>query len=79
IVPRLNHGLTGGATVAPLGEAAWGETTVELPRDAAGVSYCDLLTDTDVAVSTDAGRATIRLADALSTFPIAVLERQATN
>ncbi len=78
IVPRLNHGLTGGATVAPLGEAIWGETTVELPREAAGGTYRDLLTDTDVPMSADAARLTVRLADALSTFPIAVLERQAT-
>ncbi len=78
VVPRLPRTLSGEAP--PLGEV-WGDTALQLPRDARAAVYRDLLTDRIVNAqhrNGDAGdhdgRAVLPLAAVLAVLPVAVLE-----
>jgi len=70
VVPRLIAGLDTN-DAAPLGEAAWKDTRVELPRELAG-SYANIFTGE--TVSEDASKG-LRVADLFANFPVAVLTR----
>ncbi len=69
ICGRLIAKLLGAPGKLPLGEAAWGDTQVEVPGIADGATLVNLLTGERLTVSGGA----IRLARALASFPAAVL------
>jgi (1->4)-alpha-D-glucan 1-alpha-D-glucosylmutase len=72
IVPRLVAALApdGGA---PIGERVWTDTRVLLPPSD-GAEYRNVFTAQRVPVTRAGGRATVRVADVLESFPIAILE-----
>jgi (1->4)-alpha-D-glucan 1-alpha-D-glucosylmutase len=74
IVPRLVFGLTQGAEMAPLGSTLWHDTLLELPRSCRPSSgqYRNVLTGESIAIA-DPGKG-FRIADALASFPVALLE-----
>jgi (1->4)-alpha-D-glucan 1-alpha-D-glucosylmutase len=72
IVPRLTTRVTGG-TRLPLGDEMWADTVVPWPGDADGHVLRDLITGRRVEPSTPAGTPSIRVADALSICPVALL------
>jgi len=74
VVPRLVLGLTGGVEVDPVGEEIWGDTRLLLP-DLGGV-WQDRFTGGRPAADdgVDGGLLPMRLADVLSTWPVALLE-----
>jgi (1->4)-alpha-D-glucan 1-alpha-D-glucosylmutase len=76
IAPRLLLRLLGERELPPLGDEVWGNTTVELPREAmvgSGILR-NLLDGSEIPLSKGDGRAGgIRIAAALAHFPVAVL------
>ncbi len=73
VAPRLTTRLT-EAGRWPLGEAVWGDAALTLPDDAPR-RFTDVLTGEPVTVT--GGR--LRLADALATLPVALLEATAAG
>lgn len=75
IVPRLaaNIKLTGSLCFDPAG---WQETKVQLPRNHQVRRHIDAFGDTGVAAISCTDDGCIRVADALATFPVALLEAQ---
>ncbi|HUI60901.1 MAG TPA: hypothetical protein VLX90_11790, partial [Steroidobacteraceae bacterium] len=74
VVGRLYLRLLGERADAPLGEASWGETFIELPRTCpAGTRLKNVLDGTVLTVGQFGPRPGIRLADALAQFPVALL------
>jgi (1->4)-alpha-D-glucan 1-alpha-D-glucosylmutase len=75
IAPRLYLRLLGDRELPPLGAAVWENTTIELPREVSG-AFRNLLDATEVTAGNQGGeRASVRVADALANFPVAVLHR----
>jgi (1->4)-alpha-D-glucan 1-alpha-D-glucosylmutase len=75
IVPRLYLRLLGDRDIQPLGEAVWGDTAVELPKDVAEPLELKNVFDGKIAAVARVGnRVIVRLADALAHFPVALLE-----
>lgn len=74
VAPRWFTQLTGVPSSIPLGEAAWGDTSIDLDNDDAGV-YRELLSGTKLATGDRSGVPTLRVADALAHFPVALLLR----
>ncbi|HKT73440.1 MAG TPA: malto-oligosyltrehalose synthase [Steroidobacteraceae bacterium] len=80
IAPRLYLRLAGASDAVPLGEVAWKNTAIELPApmaksnaDTGSTRLRNVLDRCDVPVSHASGRLFLRLADALSRFPVALL------
>jgi (1->4)-alpha-D-glucan 1-alpha-D-glucosylmutase len=73
IVPRLTTGLVSAAADVPAGESVWGDTDVVLPAGTAGGGWVDALTRR--AVASSASGASVRVADACATLPLALLTR----
>lgn len=71
-VPRLVVSLPGDPTEPPLGEASWGQTTIELPPDLAHVRLTNVFTGETLAPATT-GAARLRAADVFAHFPVALL------
>ncbi len=69
VVPRLVHSLLSGSVVMPLGDAIWGDTTLQIPNHA---TYRNLF-DGSTIVTDESGA--IAVADILRRFPVALLER----
>jgi len=75
IVPRfLSHLIRDGAS-HPLNRAAWGDTHVELPADAANMSYRNIFTGEFLPQENSANR-TLFPGDILQHFPVALLEQK---
>jgi len=75
IAPRLYLRLLGDRGPAPLGEEIWGDTAIELPRevlDGAGTLH-NLIDGSEVALLDLEQRPGLRVAAALTHFPVAVL------
>jgi (1->4)-alpha-D-glucan 1-alpha-D-glucosylmutase len=70
-VPRLVVSLPGDAAEPPLGDACWGDTTIDLPADLAGVRLTNAFTGETLAP--DSGAPQLRTADVFATFPVALL------
>ncbi|WP_165243728.1 malto-oligosyltrehalose synthase [Paludisphaera soli] len=71
-VPRLSTRLSfDGQT--PLGEAAWGETVVRLPAEAAGRRYRDAFTGAVVTPEDQEGTVPVPAAVLFASFPVALL------
>jgi (1->4)-alpha-D-glucan 1-alpha-D-glucosylmutase len=78
IAPRLYRRLLGERELPPLGEEVWKDTLIELPGDhdaKAADQLHNLLDGTTVSVCEAGERLTVRAADALAHFPVAVLFR----
>ena len=70
--PVLVVGLTGGATIAPLGAEVWGDTWLRLPGTP-GQTYRDLFTGESLRAARAGGKAAVPLADVFQHFPVALL------
>jgi (1->4)-alpha-D-glucan 1-alpha-D-glucosylmutase len=79
VVPRLVAGLLGGKESAPLSTAVWADTRLCLPEADRGARFQNLFAGatTEPHEADEAG--TIAVADALATFPVAVLVRAKTH
>lgn len=75
IAPRFMAALTGGKGM-PIGEKAWGKTRLILPAEAP-TAWQNILTNEALIAARARGRAELRLAYMLSSFPIAVLRPMA--
>jgi (1->4)-alpha-D-glucan 1-alpha-D-glucosylmutase len=75
IAPRLYLRLLGPEREEPpLGESAWGDTVIELPKEyGEPVQLKNLLDGRIVATAKTGSRVTVTLADALLSFPVALL------
>jgi (1->4)-alpha-D-glucan 1-alpha-D-glucosylmutase len=75
IAPRLYLRLLGPEREEPpLGESAWGDTVIELPKEyGESVQLKNLLDGRTVATAKAGSRVTVTLADALLSFPVALL------
>lgn len=74
VVPRLYLRLLGERSDLPLGEDVWADTTVELPKEnTVRIAMHNVLQGTTVATVQSGSRIGLRLAEALSQFPVALL------
>lgn len=74
IAPRLYRRLLGDGGGLPLGEAVWGDTLVELPReDQSRDSFRNLLDGARLAPLRQGESVGVSLAQALAEFPVALL------
>jgi (1->4)-alpha-D-glucan 1-alpha-D-glucosylmutase len=73
IAPRLYLRLLGERELPPLGEEVWKDTLIELPRDFNSEAMRNILDGTEVSVSREGERPSLRAAEALAHFPVAVL------
>jgi (1->4)-alpha-D-glucan 1-alpha-D-glucosylmutase len=74
IVPRLYLRLLGDRPEPPMGEGVWGDTAVELPKEVGEpVELCNVLDRGPVTTARAGSRVVVRVADALSQFPVALL------
>ncbi|HLG52137.1 MAG TPA: malto-oligosyltrehalose synthase, partial [Chloroflexota bacterium] len=74
VVPRLVVSVTGEATIPPIGDI-WQDTALPVPDAEPCTRYRNLFTDEIVTAREFAGRATLRAAEILSSFPVALLQR----
>jgi (1->4)-alpha-D-glucan 1-alpha-D-glucosylmutase len=72
-VPRLPATLLPDGDTAPIGEAVWGDTTIDAPREGPS-SYRHVLTGATVCACDKNGRPAIRAADLFAAFPVAFVE-----
>ncbi len=70
IVPRLVARLLQGEERLPVGEEAWADTELEIPKELAAKSYRNIFAGTSV----EANESKLRVAEVLKEFPVAVLE-----
>ena len=75
IAPRQVFGLTEGREVAPIGSGIWKDTMVSLPNVRAGDLFRNVLTREMVPAIEKDGGAALELAQALKSFPVALLEK----
>ncbi|MBV8343271.1 MAG: hypothetical protein JO173_12915, partial [Gammaproteobacteria bacterium] len=74
IVPRLCFRLAHGeAGQVPLGEEAWQDTHIALPRKLAGAQFTNVLDGGDVRARDVPGGPAVRAAEVLENFPVALL------
>jgi (1->4)-alpha-D-glucan 1-alpha-D-glucosylmutase len=73
-VPRLLAGLVRPDEL-PLGRDVWGDTVLELPYEDEGRTYRNIFTGERVVTRRSAVRSGLALAEVLSDFPVALLER----
>jgi (1->4)-alpha-D-glucan 1-alpha-D-glucosylmutase len=78
VVPRLVMGLTAGQGGPPVGEAIWQDTQLVLPKAQAGRAFQDVFTGKVLCADANSATASLRLADVLSTLPVALLARTTT-
>jgi (1->4)-alpha-D-glucan 1-alpha-D-glucosylmutase len=78
IAPRLYLRLLGPEREdPPLGESVWGDTVIELPKEfGEPVQLKNLFDGRIVATAMTGSKVTVRLADALRNFPVALLATQ---
>jgi (1->4)-alpha-D-glucan 1-alpha-D-glucosylmutase len=69
--PRLSMRLV-PANAAPIGEAVWGRSTLDLPPDAPD-RWRNVFTDEVIEAAVTNSRKTLNLADVFKTFPVALL------
>ena len=82
VAPRLLCKLTDGAQTPPLGRDIWHNTWLTLPDDYAGRTYRDIFTGASLTVGERDGVPGLDVADALRTFPVALVmqvERAASS
>jgi (1->4)-alpha-D-glucan 1-alpha-D-glucosylmutase len=72
-VPRLVAGLTHVATIEPIGEKAWGDTRIILPKKFTQVRFSNIFTGEALKPIDRTGRLELYLADLFVMFPVAVL------
>lgn len=72
IVPRWTAKLMGGAISAPLGQQVWGDSKVVLPSALTGM-FRDALSGQPARVEPEGEDRSLRVAEALAKFPVAVL------
>ncbi len=70
VAPRLVFGLTEGAETPPVGDVVWGDTRLPLPDAQPGRRYRNIFTGEILTVAKDGS---LRLADILARFPVALL------
>ncbi len=75
IVPRLCAKLAGGRDIPPLDAEVWSDTTIRLPARHDTGSLVNAINGRPVEVRQDNGQHTIRVADVLAAFPVALLHR----
>ncbi len=75
VVPHLVAGLTRGEAVPPVGDALWAGTSLTIPGAADSHAYRNLFTGDTVHPAPGSRGGETALAEALATFPVAVLER----
>src|SRR5213078_2115448 len=74
IAPRLYRRLLGEGAGLPLGEAVWGDTLIELPReDRSRASFRNVLDRAQLAPVRQGESVGVRAAEALAAFPVALL------
>ncbi|MGH8139334.1 MAG: malto-oligosyltrehalose synthase [Steroidobacteraceae bacterium] len=74
VVPRLYLRLLGEREELPLGQSVWGDTAVELPRECtAPFAMHHVLEGRSIATVQAGSRTALRVSDALSQFPVALL------
>jgi (1->4)-alpha-D-glucan 1-alpha-D-glucosylmutase len=78
-VPRLIATLVGDAGRPPLGADIWGDTAVQLPAAAAGVTLCDVFTGRQVVPHGAATGTTLPASDLFTEFPVALLVSDRTS
>jgi (1->4)-alpha-D-glucan 1-alpha-D-glucosylmutase len=78
VAPRLYLRLLGpDREELPLGETAWGDTIIELPKEyGEPVQLKNLLDGKTVPTARSGNRVTLRLADALANFPVGLMSVQ---
>jgi (1->4)-alpha-D-glucan 1-alpha-D-glucosylmutase len=75
VVPRLSAQLAGSQLRLPTGTQVWGETAIQFP-DSAETSFRNVLTGEEVPLDRAENLAVLKVASALSEFPVAVLVNQ---
>jgi (1->4)-alpha-D-glucan 1-alpha-D-glucosylmutase len=74
IAPRLCLRLLGDREALPLGEAVWGDTAIELPKEVAEpLQLQSVLHGATVATTAAGNRITLKVCDALTRFPVGLL------
>ena len=74
IAPRLYRRLLGDEGALPLGEAVWGETLIELPREERSrASFRNVLDGAQLSPVRQGESAGVLAAHALAEFPVALL------
>jgi len=74
VAPILLAGLTRKAEIRPLGDEAWEDTHLILPKESAGQTYQNIFTSEYITAELNGNIAALPLANALRHFPLAVLE-----
>jgi (1->4)-alpha-D-glucan 1-alpha-D-glucosylmutase len=74
VVPRLIAGLTGFASIEPLGTGAWGGTILNLPRRSGTFGYRNIFTGEVLSLQDIGGKLGLSMADVFASCPVAVLE-----
>ena len=72
IIPRL-CGRLGAASSVPVPAEAWGGTAVDIPRRFAGTQWTNLLDGTRLGALASDAHHSVRIADVLGQFPVALL------
>jgi len=75
VAPRLVLGLSQGKELPPMGSELWTDTILPVPAGRAGDVYRNVLTQGTVSVIEPEGRPGLALAEILSAFPVALLEK----
>jgi (1->4)-alpha-D-glucan 1-alpha-D-glucosylmutase len=72
VVPRLILGLAAGRDCRPIGAEAWEDAILDIPHANAGRSFRNVFTDEVLDARAGGAAASLRLADLLATFPVAL-------
>jgi (1->4)-alpha-D-glucan 1-alpha-D-glucosylmutase len=75
IAPRLVVGLTNGSERPPIGRDVWQDTAITVPNTRAGDFFRNVFTNERIEVREHDGQPGLVIAEALSTFPVALLEK----
>jgi len=76
VVPRLYWRLLSGNAREPIGREIWGDTEVEMPRDCQAIQLSGALVAGQVEVHARGERRVFDVAEALASFPIALLHTE---
>jgi len=76
VVSRWSATLSGGALQAPLGEQAWADTAVLLPRTLPAGIYVDVFTGQQVPIGSAEEESRLGVASLFTVLPVCVLARQ---
>jgi (1->4)-alpha-D-glucan 1-alpha-D-glucosylmutase len=72
--PRLGERISGGSVRLPIGSEFWGETGLNIPSSLRADSFENVLTGERVLLRPVSGKASLRVADALSICPVGLLQ-----